>query len=110
VALKTASPGSDKGRRRVVDGSRRAFCREAERFEFERIDFIGPAASVGGWDGAEARTRPWFCRQNARGGQNQGRDVALTRFLGVEITSGLVMGKVYCNEQQISLKFQKVIS
>jgi hypothetical protein len=33
VTLKTTSAGSDEGRRRVVDGSRRAFCRAAERFE-----------------------------------------------------------------------------
>jgi hypothetical protein len=34
---------------------------------------------------AEARTRPWFCRQNAEGGRTTGWSVALTRFLGVEI-------------------------
>jgi hypothetical protein len=49
--------------------------------KFERVDFIGPSASVGGWGGAEAQTRPRGSAGRTPGGQNHGeRDVALTRF------------------------------
>jgi hypothetical protein len=50
--------------------------------KFERVDFIGPSASVGGWGGAEAQTCPrGSAGRTPGGGQNHGgRDVALTRF------------------------------
>jgi hypothetical protein len=53
----TASAGSDEGRRRVVDGSRRAaFCRAAKRFEVWMRWFNWPGD--GGWMGRGRGTDP----------------------------------------------------
>jgi hypothetical protein len=60
------------------------FVERPSDLNFERVDLIGPATTVGGWGGAEAWTRPVVLPAEQQGGRTTGGGVALTCFLGVE--------------------------